>query len=75
MVRQKVILLNSYHTEDRAMQQAFQNVYALRRVYSAILLFIIFTANPKWPEVVDYIHGHGDAMNQLNIITRVFYIK
>jgi Helitron helicase-like domain at N-terminus len=61
-VGQKVILPSSYHAGDRAMQQAFQNACALRRVYGATSLFITFTANPKWPEIVDHMHGHNNAM-------------
>ena len=75
MVGQKVILPSSYHAGDRAMQQAFQNAYILRRVYGATSLFIIFTANSKWPEVVDCMHSHSDAMNRPDIVARVFHMK
>lgn len=54
-VGQKVILPSSYHAGNRAMQQAFQNACALRRQYGAISLFVTFTANPKWPEIMDCI--------------------
>ena len=72
MVGQKMILPSSYHAGDRAMQQTFQNACALRRVYGATSLFITFTANPKWPEVVDCMH---DAMDRPDIVARVFHMK
>jgi hypothetical protein len=71
MLGQKVILPSSYHAGDRAMQQAFQNACALRRTYGSIALFSTFTANPKWPEVVDYMHGQSDAMDRPDLIARV----
>jgi len=75
MLGQKVILPSSYHAGDRAMQQAFQNACALRRTYGSIALFITFTANPKWPEVVDCMHGQSDAMDRPDLIARVFHMK
>ena len=72
---QKVILPSSYHAGDRAMQQAFQNACALRRVYGATSLFITFTANPKWPEIVDHMHGHNNAMDRPDLVARVFHMK
>jgi hypothetical protein len=75
MLGQKVILPSSYHAGDRAMQQAFQNACALRRTYGSIALFITFTANPKWPEVVNCMHGQSDAMDRPDVIARVFHMK
>ena len=48
----KVVLPSSYVGGDRFMQKLYQDSIAIVRRYGKPSLFITFTANPKWVEIV-----------------------
>jgi len=51
-IGKKVILPSSYLGGDRFMQQIFQDSMTIVRQLGRPSLFITFTANPKWAEIV-----------------------
>lgn len=71
------ILPSSFTGGPRYMVQNYQDVVAIFRLGGCPNLFIIFTCNPKWPEIkymVDFIPGQKPH-HRPDIITRVFHIK
>lgn len=57
------------------MQQNYQDAMAMARQYGRADLFITFTANPKWPEVVQCLQPGQTAADIPDIVCRVFKIK
>jgi hypothetical protein len=52
-VGRSFILPSSYTGGDRFMQQLYQDSMAIVRHFGLPILFITFTANPKWTEITD----------------------
>ena len=71
---QRVILPSSHIGSDRAMQQLFQDSMAIVRFFGKPTLFITFTANPGWPEVVAALDGH-QVQDRPDIMARAFELK
>lgn len=59
------------------MQQNFQDSLAVCKEYGHPDLFITFTCNPKWVEILDAVNyaGSQDASVRPNIVARVFKMK
>ena len=54
----------------RYMRQAYQDDMALFRIFGKPDLFITFTANPNWPEIVRELNGQP-YKSQPDICVRV----
>lgn len=59
----------------RNMLQNYQDAMATVRKYGKPDLFITFTCNPAWPEIVNTIHPWETANNRPDIVVRVFHAK
>ena len=70
----RIILPSSFSGSDRHMQQLFQNSMAIVRYFGKPTLFITFTANPQWPEVLDDLEGQS-LENRPDVMARIFNIK
>ena len=71
----RIILPSSCSGSPRHMVQEFQDSLALNRRFTGPDLFVTFTCNPKWKEVLDQL-GPGETSNDRpDIVTKVFRIK
>ena len=48
---------------------------AIVRHFGRPTLFITFTANPKWKEIVDELLSGQNAVDRLDLVGRVFHLK
>jgi hypothetical protein len=72
----KRVLLSSSHVGSRRyVIQNYQDGIAICRVYGPPDLFITFTCNPKWPEIILTILEGEQPNDRPDIIVRVFHIK
>jgi Helitron helicase-like domain at N-terminus len=54
-ISQRTILPSSFTGSPRYIEQRYQNAMTLVGKFSKPDLFIIFTVNPKWPEIQNYL--------------------
>ncbi|XP_057792157.1 uncharacterized protein LOC131008997 [Salvia miltiorrhiza] len=72
----RVILPSSFTGGARYMIQNYQDAMAICGSVGYRNLFITFTCNPKWPEIVRYVQSRGlKAEDRPDIISRVFKVK
>ena len=72
----KKTLLPSSHTGcKRYVIQNYHDGIAICRVYGPPDLFVTFTCNPKWQEIVDTIKQGEQPSDRPDIIVRVFHMK
>jgi hypothetical protein len=74
-IGKKVILPSSFTGGPRHMEQLFQDAMACMRVHGKPDLFITFTANPKWPEILCELKEGQEPNDRPDLITRVFKLK
>uniref|UniRef100_A0A1U7VMW3 Uncharacterized protein LOC104218829 n=1 Tax=Nicotiana sylvestris TaxID=4096 RepID=A0A1U7VMW3_NICSY len=73
---QRVILSSSFMGGARYMLQIYQDAMAICKWAGYPDLFITFTCNPKWPEIIRFVESRGlSPEDRPNILTRVFKIK
>lgn len=70
-----VILPSSFIGSPRNMMQNYQDAMAIVRKYGKPDLFVTFTCNPAWPEIVNTIQPWETANNRPDIVVRVFHAK
>jgi hypothetical protein len=70
-----IILPSSFQGSPRYMQQNYQDAMAMVRKFGRPDLFITFTCNPTWPEIVNALQGRERPENRPDIVVRVFKIK
>ena len=70
-----VILPSSFTGSPRNMMQNYQDAMAMVRRYGKPDLFITFTCNSNWPEIVDCLRPWETANNRPDIVVRVFHAK
>ena len=73
-IGKKVILPSSYLGGDRFMQQIFQDSMAIVRQLGRPSLFITFTANPKWKEIMDELLPGQSPQDRPDLVARVFHM-
>lgn len=72
----RVILPSSFTGGARYMIQNYQDAMAICRWAGYPDLFITFTCNPKWPEIVRFVESRGlKPEDRPDILARVFKIK
>ena len=71
----RIILPSSYTSGDRYMQQLYQDSMAIVRHFGRPTLFINFTANPKWKEIVDELLPGQNAVDRPDLVARVLNLK
>ena len=74
-IGKKVVLPSSYVGGDRFMQQLYQDSIAIVRHFGKPSLFITFTANPKWVEIVNELLPNQSAADRPDLVARVFNLK
>ncbi|KAG2216561.1 hypothetical protein INT45_013570 [Circinella minor] len=74
-VGRSVILPLSFTGGPRYMKQMLQDGLAIIRQRGNPTLFITFTCNPKWPEIVAELHPGQKAYDRPDICARVFNMK
>ena len=67
-----VILPSSFQGSPRAMQQNYQDAMAIVRKYGKPDLYVTFTCNPKWKEIVDNLLPGQTAADRPDLVARVF---
>jgi hypothetical protein len=68
----RVVLPSSFVGSPRYMNQRFQDAIALARYYHGFDLFITFTCNPSWPEIIDSLLPGQVTADRPDLSTRVF---
>lgn len=75
---QAIILPSSFDGGPRAKHEHYQDAMAMSRAIGRLDLFITFTANPKWPEIVQFLRGEpkGRTASDIpHVVCRIFFIK
>ena len=57
------------------MQKFLQHALTLLRILGPSDLFITFTANPAWPEIVENLAPGQSASDRPDLVARVFHLK
>ncbi|GBN67556.1 hypothetical protein AVEN_267496-1 [Araneus ventricosus] len=70
-----VILPSSFQGSPRSMQQNYQDAMAMVRKFGRPDLFVTFTCNPSWPEILNAMQGRERPENRPDIVVRVFKMK
>ena len=70
-----VILPASYTGSPRYLQQRTQDAMAYVRQFGRPDLFITFTCNPQWPEVINNLFPRQRAHDRPDLLSRVFRQK
>ena len=71
----KRILPSSFVGGNRWMMQLYQDSMAIIRFFGQPTLFLTFTANPKWEEIVRELLPGQKAVDRPDLIARVFQLK
>jgi hypothetical protein len=59
----------------RYIQHVYQDSMAIVRHFRKLTFFITFTANPKWPKIIENLLPRQQLNNRLDLITHVFFLK
>ena len=70
-----VRLPSSFVGSARYYQQLYMDAMALPKKFGKPDLFITFTCNPKWPEIVAVLPEHAHWQHHGDLIERVFMLK
>ena len=70
-----VILPSSFEGSERNMYQHYQDAMTIVTKYGKPDIFLTFTANTKWPEVLENLLPHQAASDRPDIVSRVFHLK
>ena len=74
-IGKKVILPSSFMGGDRYMHQQFLDSIALYQRFAHPHLFITMTCNPNWPEIQEQLKPGQTALDQPDLVSRVFNLK
>ena len=69
-----VILPSSYQGSPRNMTEAYHDAMAICRNFGAPDLFVTFTCNEKWPEIIENLKPGQQPHDRPDLIARVFQI-
>ncbi|GFW00168.1 ATP-dependent DNA helicase [Trichonephila clavipes] len=70
-----VVLPSSFTGGSRYMHERTQDAMTYVRHFGRPDLFITFTCNPKWSEIVDFLNQGQKSHDRHDIIARVFRVK
>ena len=70
-----VILLSSFTESPRQMYQLYQDAMAIVSYFRKPDLFVTFTYNPKWPEIMRELLPNQNAVDRPDLTSRVFHLK
>ncbi|XP_029348190.1 uncharacterized protein LOC115034847, partial [Acyrthosiphon pisum] len=74
-VGRRTILPSTFLGGPRYMKQCYHDAMSIVRKYGKPDLFITFTCNPRWPEIVDNIPYWLNATDRPDLVARVFHTK
>ncbi|XP_025405609.1 uncharacterized protein LOC112679890 [Sipha flava] len=74
-VGRRVILPSSFAGSPRSMQLNYQDAMAIVRKFGKPDLFITFTCNPRWPEIVENLPPRVVSSDRPELVSRVFNLK
>lgn len=74
-VGRRMILPSTFTGGPRYMKQSYQDAMTIVRKYGKPDLFITFTCNPGWPEIVSNIGKFSVASDRPELVARVFHAK
>ncbi|CAF1074549.1 unnamed protein product, partial [Brachionus calyciflorus] len=74
-IGKSVILPSSFQGGPRHMQELFQDAMAIVRHFGKPDLFITFTCNPRWNDIINELEGNQKPNDRPDIVVRVFRIK
>ncbi|KAJ8868711.1 hypothetical protein PR048_030250 [Dryococelus australis] len=63
-----VILPSSFYGSDRQIYQCYQDSIAIMRQFGKPDLFITFTCNPKWPEILLTLQGQQISCHRSDLV-------
>ncbi|POS85305.1 hypothetical protein EPUL_003002, partial [Erysiphe pulchra] len=72
-IGQRVILPSTHMGCDRHMRMLYQNSMAIMRGLGKPSLFVTFTANPKWLEILENLAENSKAINDPGLSAMVFH--
>jgi len=67
-----ITLPSSYIGSPRHMQEYIQDALTFVHKYGRPCLFILFTCNPKWPEITSLLLPGQNVLHRHDITARVF---
>ena len=70
-----VILTSSFEGSPRHMYQKYQDTMTIVTKHGKPDIFLIMTANPKWPEIQENLLQHQNASDRPDIVSCVFNLK
>ncbi|GAB0086485.1 uncharacterized protein DMENIID0001_005600 [Sergentomyia squamirostris] len=70
-----VLLPSSFPGSPRNMVQRYSDVMSMMAALGKPDLFITFSCNPTWPEIVDNLKPYWSREDQVTLQCRVFHIK
>ncbi|GFR24833.1 ATP-dependent DNA helicase [Trichonephila clavata] len=70
-----VVLPSSFTGGSRYMHERTQDAMTYVRHFGRPDLYITFTCNPKWPEIIDLLNKGQKSHDRHDIIARVFRVK
>jgi hypothetical protein len=71
----RIILPSTHKGSPRAMSMAYQNSMAIVRYLTRPTLFITFTSNPNWPEILAELLPGQSTTDRPDLVARVFNLK
>jgi hypothetical protein len=74
-VEQKMILPSSFQGGERTMGQLYQDAMVRVRKFGKSDLFVTFTCNPKWKEIINAFFLGQTTKDRPELVTRVFNLK
>jgi len=74
-VGRRMILPSTFTGGPRYMKQSYQDAMTIVRKYGKPDLFVTFTCNPGWPEIVNNKGNHAVASDRPELVARVFHAK
>jgi len=74
-IGRRIVLPSSFTGSPRQMHQLFQDAMAIVRTFGKPDLFITFTCNPKWPEIVENLDHGQTANDRPDLCVRFFKMK
>jgi hypothetical protein len=74
-VGKRIILPSSHMGSARNMQQLYQDSMGITRYFGKPDLFVTFTANPNWPEILDALLPGQRSSDRPDLVSPVFNLK
>ncbi|POS82148.1 hypothetical protein EPUL_006105, partial [Erysiphe pulchra] len=74
-IGQRVILPSTHLGCDHHMRMLYLNSVAIMRELGKPSLFVMFTANPKWLEILENLAENSEAINDPGLLAMVFHKK